>query len=180
MCKNLAKEDGDDGDHRAVQAGFWGTVVMVELADMTFSIDNIAAAAAFSTHFWVILTGVFIGIAAMRFVAQLLVKLIEKFPVLAKVAYVLVGWIGVQLWVEHFANIQFGSLFKFATIMGIIAAGLVYERVPGVAKVTDPVFNLIVRGMAKVTMVVDGILSPFKWVGGKVSSLFHRTPSDKS
>ena len=46
---------------------FWSTVVMVEFMDIIFSIDNIFSAVAFTSNFWVICLGVFIGILAIRF-----------------------------------------------------------------------------------------------------------------
>jgi YkoY family integral membrane protein len=49
---------------------FWATVAAVEIMDMSFSIDNVFAAVAFSKNIILVCTGVFIGILAMRFVAQ--------------------------------------------------------------------------------------------------------------
>jgi len=46
--------------------------------DLAFSIDNVFAAVAFTDNLWLIMIGVFIGILAMRFVAQSFVKLIEN------------------------------------------------------------------------------------------------------
>jgi YkoY family integral membrane protein len=49
---------------------FWSTVALVEVMDLAFSIDNVFAAVAFTDHMPLIYIGVFIGILAMRFVAQ--------------------------------------------------------------------------------------------------------------
>lgn len=152
MCSHLGIEEGEEAAKK-VKSGFWGTVVAVELADLSFSIDNIAAAAAFTNKMWIIIVGVFIGIAAMRFVAGIFVKLIEKFPVLNTVAYLLVGWIGIGLWVEILGHVEFGEMTKFAGVLGIIAAGLIYERVPGAATVMNPIVRpgqKILQGAASV------------------------------
>lgn len=152
MCSHLGVEEGVD-EAKQVKAGFWGTVLAVELADLSFSIDNIAAAAAFTNKMWIIIVGVFIGIAAMRFIAGLFVKLIEKFPVLNVVAYLLVGWVGIGLWVENLLHVEFSEFTKFAGVMGIIAAGLIYERVPGAAIVMNPVVKpgqKVLQGAARV------------------------------
>jgi YkoY family integral membrane protein len=61
---------------------FWATVALVELMDMAFSIDNVFAAVAFTPNLILICVGVFIGIFAMRFIAQWFVKLMEKFAFL--------------------------------------------------------------------------------------------------
>jgi YkoY family integral membrane protein len=47
---------------------FWATVILVELMDLAFSIDNVIAANAYTKNIVLIWVGVFIGILAMRFV----------------------------------------------------------------------------------------------------------------
>ncbi len=76
---------------------FWATVALVEVMDLAFSIDNVFAAVAFTDHIWLIYIGVFIGILAMRFVAQAFVKLMEKFTFLETVAFVVIGVLGIKL-----------------------------------------------------------------------------------
>ncbi|RVU00120.1 DUF475 domain-containing protein [Mucilaginibacter limnophilus] len=76
---------------------FWATVALVEVMDLAFSIDNVFAAVAFTDHLFLIYTGVFIGILAMRFVAQAFVKLMEKFTFLETVAFIVIGVLGIKL-----------------------------------------------------------------------------------
>lgn len=76
---------------------FWATVALVELMDLAFSIDNVFAAVAFTDNIYLIWTGVFIGILAMRFVAQGFVNLMEKFPFLEKLAFIVIGILGFKL-----------------------------------------------------------------------------------
>ncbi|WP_184546893.1 TerC family protein [Mucilaginibacter sp. FT3.2] len=76
---------------------FWATVALVELMDLAFSIDNVFAAVAFTDHVILIYIGVFIGILAMRFVAQAFVKLMEKFTFLETVAFIVIGVLGIKL-----------------------------------------------------------------------------------
>ena len=76
---------------------FWSTVALVEIMDLAFSIDNVFAAVAFTDHLFLIYTGVFIGILAMRFVAQAFVKLMEKFTFLETVAFIVIGVLGIKL-----------------------------------------------------------------------------------
>lgn len=85
---------------------FWSTVILVELMDLAFSIDNVFAAVAFSDNILLICLGVFIGILAMRFVAQSFVNLMEKYPFLETSAFVVIAVLGLKLLsslVEHFA-----------------------------------------------------------------------------
>lgn len=76
---------------------FWATVVLVELMDMAFSIDNVFAAVAFSKNLILIWVGVFIGILAMRFVAQRFVKLMERYPFLETAAFLVIAILGLKL-----------------------------------------------------------------------------------
>lgn len=82
---------------------FWATIVMVEVMDLAFSLDNVFAAVALAGNIpdphklYIIMIGVFIGILAMRFVAQYFVKLLEKYPGLEKSAFTVIGVLGAKL-----------------------------------------------------------------------------------
>ncbi len=76
---------------------FWSTVALIEVMDLAFSLDNVFVAVAFSDNIYLIWIGVFIGILAMRFVAQGFVKLLEKFPELTTVAFIVIGILGIKL-----------------------------------------------------------------------------------
>lgn len=84
---------------------FWATVALVELMDMAFSIDNVFAAVAFTPNIILVCIGVFIGILAMRFIAQWFVKLMGKYSFLETAAFVVIAILGVKLTLslyEHF------------------------------------------------------------------------------
>lgn len=76
---------------------FWATVVIVEVMDLAFSIDNVFAAVAFSNKIFLVCLGVAIGILAMRFAAGIFINLLEKFPFLETTAFVVIGLLGVKL-----------------------------------------------------------------------------------
>ncbi len=78
---------------------FWATVIAIEIMDLAFSLDNVFAAVAFTDNIYLICTGVFIGILAMRFVAQWFVKLLEKYPFLEKSAFLVIGILGIKLFI---------------------------------------------------------------------------------
>ena len=93
---------------------FWATIALVELMDMAFSIDNVFAAVAYTPNTILICIGVFIGILAMRFVAQWFVKLMEKFPFLETSAFIVIAILGLKLSFsvyEHFFPKQTLSIF---------------------------------------------------------------------
>ncbi len=91
---------------------FWATVALVEVMDLAFSIDNVFAAVAFTDHVFLIYTGVFIGILAMRFVAQAFVKLMEKFTFLETVAFVVIGVLGIKLTASLYTHFYPGTAFS--------------------------------------------------------------------
>ena len=89
MVDHLGGEEEDNiedlestGRQQVHGKGFWATVLTVELTDVAFSIDNVIAAVALSPHLWVVITGVFLGIAAMRFVAGYFIELMRRAPIL--------------------------------------------------------------------------------------------------
>jgi YkoY family integral membrane protein len=85
---------------------FWATVCLVELMDMAFSIDNVFAAVAFTPNIILVCIGVFIGIIAMRFIAQWFVKLMQKYNFLETAAFIVIAILGIKLTlslVEHFS-----------------------------------------------------------------------------
>ncbi|TLU82249.1 MAG: DUF475 domain-containing protein [Chlorobium sp.] len=76
---------------------FVSTIILVELMDLAFSIDNIFAAVAFTDNILLIYTGVFIGILAMRFVARGFIRLMESYPFLQSSAFIVIGLLGIKL-----------------------------------------------------------------------------------
>ncbi len=87
----------------------WSTIVAVELMDIMFSIDSIGVAFAISNQEWILVAGALLGILMMRFAATVFVKLIDKFPVLVKTAFLLVGLAGLNM-VLKLKNLPLGPL----------------------------------------------------------------------
>jgi YkoY family integral membrane protein len=95
---------------------FWATVVLVEIMDMAFSIDNVFAAVAFTPKIGLICIGVFIGIFAMRFIAQWFVNLMEKYTFLETAAFIVIGILGLKLTMSLFEHLYPESMVsKFMT-----------------------------------------------------------------
>jgi len=94
-------------------AGFWPTVVVIELTDIAFAVDSILAAIAMipsvpgdrtNPKLWVVLTGGMFGVILMRFAAVLFIRLLERFPRFETSAYLLVAVIGLKLLSEWWFN----------------------------------------------------------------------------
>jgi YkoY family integral membrane protein len=90
---------------------FWSTVLLVELMDLAFSLDNVFAAVAYVENYeqpqglYLVWIGVFIGILAMRFVAQAFVNLMGKFPFLETSAFLVIGILGIKLTISVFGHL---------------------------------------------------------------------------
>jgi len=122
FIKKNATTEGESGDIDkskswiykstvGIFGSFWATVALVEVMDLAFSIDNVFAAVAFTDNIWLIYTGVFIGILAMRFVAQAFVKLMEKFSFLETVAFIVIALLGIKLSSSLFTHFSPESSF---------------------------------------------------------------------
>ena len=112
---------------------FWATVCLVELMDMAFSIDNVFAAVAFTPNIILVCAGVFIGILAMRFIANYFVKMMEKYTFLETAAFIVIAVLGIKLTlslVEHFQpESDFAHFMKSETadvIMSVITVSIFF------------------------------------------------------
>lgn len=112
--KEASGDDDDDVDKQkswfyrrtlGLFGKFWATVALIELMDLAFSIDNVFAVVAFTDNLILVCVGVFIGILAMRLVAQGFVLLMARYPFLETAAFVVIGLLGLKLvlsLLEHF------------------------------------------------------------------------------
>lgn len=167
------KEDSEneEGDSKEVKhvhlRSFWATVVMVELMDLAFSLDNVVVVVSLSNELWLVMFGVAIGIIVMRFAAGLFSKLIVKVPPLATAAYILVFNIGVEFILARLLNINIPDLTRFIINVSTLVLALVYAKTPllqVVLKTPVNFFRLFFFGLDQVFNVV---LYPFGWILNK-------------
>ena len=95
------------------------------------------------------------SIAALRFVAGGLVKLMERFPFLSKIAYILVGLVGCQLLVEQITGTQSNEILKFFSIVAVIAAGIAYDQMPILQKWLSPSLQKVQQSFAMISRVLN-------------------------
>jgi len=102
----------------------WSTIVAIEIMDLVFSIDNVFAAVAFTSNISLICGGVFIGILAMRFATTKFVKILETNPILEKVAYWVIGALGLKLissyWLHNLNTESVDAVFSILTLLAFI------------------------------------------------------------
>ncbi|RYE23663.1 MAG: DUF475 domain-containing protein [Sphingobacteriales bacterium] len=117
------KKKAEEGEEESVNKGenkvykaivglignFWATVALIEIMDLAFSIDNVFAAVAFTDSILLICVGVFIGILAMRFVAQGFVRLMEKFTFLETIAFIIIAILGLKLLASLYSHFYPGT-----------------------------------------------------------------------
>ena len=76
---------------------FWAVVAQIEFMDIIFSVDSVLASLAISPNPVIVLIGGLIGIACMRGVAEVIMKLMRKIPELEPMAYALIFVIAFKL-----------------------------------------------------------------------------------
>lgn len=105
---------------------FWSVVAQIEFMDIIFSVDSVLASLAISPNPVIVLIGGLIGIACMRRIAEIIMRLMRKIPELEPMAYVLIFIIAIKLFltipaidVEIPADI-FGMFMLFIFVLTIV------------------------------------------------------------
>jgi YkoY family integral membrane protein len=163
----LAAESGGGPNAGAMAGkGLVATIAGIELMDLSLSVDNVVVAVAMSPKLWVVCTGVFIGILALRLVAGYCIQLIERYPILEHTAFVLIGYVGALLIVKQVTGFDPHTTGKFVGIVIILAVSIYYSRNPTFAQAIKPfikVSNVIMRGYAAASGAILGVIAfPFK------------------
>jgi YkoY family integral membrane protein len=176
MSSHLSKPgDGEavdaDGDGKPDLSSVPFSTVLTQIAimDLSLSIDNVIAAVGLApkvdgqTIMWPIYVGVLIAILALQLIAPHAVKLLERFPIMEPVAFILIGFVGCLLAFEEAWNVIYHAplhvdpLLKFAVILGIVGLAIAYNGSPKLQAAFRPVFALarpLMRAFAKVCEIV--------------------------
>lgn len=121
------KEDAHQLSSRT-GASFWKAVAAVELTDIAFSIDSITAAVAMSDKLVIVWLGGIFGIIFLRFMAGILIRLLERLPKLEDLAYQLIFFIGTKLFLDGFhVKIQHEVFWMMMGIIITLGSALVYR-----------------------------------------------------
>ena len=111
-----------------VAKSFWGTVLVVELTDIAFSIDSITTAVAMSNKLVVVWLGGIMGIIFLRFAASFFIRLLDKLPRLEDLAYQLIFFIGTKLLLEGFhIEITHETFWLMMGIIVVLGSALVWR-----------------------------------------------------
>ncbi|QMW05339.1 TerC family protein [Spirosoma foliorum] len=123
---------------------FWFTVLSVEVMDIVFSLDNLVAVVSMSSNFWVIFTGIAIGILAMRFASKIFSILLERYPQVEKMAFYVVIVLGIKIGVSGIAD-----GFDIVWLLSILEG-----------HATDAIFSVLIVGLFAYPVIAS-------WFSGK-------------
>jgi len=85
------EEEGEGGE----KAGLWVAIRTILIADLVMSLDNvIAVAAAAKGSDLLLILGLGISIPLVIFGSTLMIKLMERFPIIVMLGAALIGWVG--------------------------------------------------------------------------------------
>jgi len=167
-------EGSEDESMKPVKhAGFWITVLNVELMDLAFSLDNVVAAVSLSDHILIVMLGVAIGILVMRFAAGIFSHVVEREPILKQAAYILVLNIGIEILLEAFAHIEFNDMTRFGISLATIALSLAYAHLPFM-KVFRPLLIWLGQGFNLINGLMAWVLQPIKGIIILIGRIFQR------
>lgn len=189
MSSHLTRHQEGEGEHAGARKrrkpGLFMTVVQIELMDLSLSLDNVVAAVALAPkdpatgdrQLWVVYAGVFIGILALRILAGYCIKLLQKYPILGKTAFLLVGYVGFILLTEVISArlghpIHVHSWQKFIGVVLITAITILYGRKKVVYTLLQPVVFVGTPLMWLFATILDGIFWPLHKIHDAITGAF--------
>lgn len=90
----LSEDEGEDG-HSKNHGSLMAAVRTILIADLVMSLDNvIAVAAAAKGSMTLLILGLAISIPLVIFGSTLMIRLMERFPVIVLLGAALIGWVG--------------------------------------------------------------------------------------
>jgi YjbE family integral membrane protein len=95
--KLLMPED-DDGDEVTSSSHLWGAIKTILIADLVMSLDNVIAVAAVAKGSLLLLVlGLLISIPLVVYGATMLMKLMDRYPVIITVGAALIGYVAGEM-----------------------------------------------------------------------------------
>lgn len=125
----LSEDDGGEG-HEKHHGSLMAAIRTILIADMVMSLDNvIAVAAAAKGSITLLILGLTISIPLVIFGSTLMIKLMERFPIIVTIGAALIGWVAGECFINdvtlrpvmettpmlHFAAPALGAVIVFVT-----------------------------------------------------------------
>lgn len=140
--RDLIKNRGQEEDEVQIKTGwayrlfgqFWGTIFLVEMMDIAFSIDSVLAAFAVSNQVWVLFIGGLIGVLMMRGIAGVFLKLLDKIPELEAGAFLVIAFVGLKMTLSAFGiylhpNETIEQIIFFISLFVILGGTVAYHYI---------------------------------------------------
>ncbi len=100
----LLHEDDEGDEGGSEKAGLWAAIRTILIADLVMSLDNvIAVAAAAKGSMTLLIMGLAISIPLVIFGSQLMIKLMDRFPIIIWFGAGLIGWVAGETIVSDVA-----------------------------------------------------------------------------
>ncbi len=100
----LSEDDDEEEGHGKEGGGLMAAVRTILIADVVMSLDNvIAVAAAAKGSNLLLMIGLAISIPLVIFGSTLMIKLMERFPIIVTLGAALIGWVGGETIVSDVA-----------------------------------------------------------------------------
>lgn len=123
----------EENDHNNIKAGtsFWGAVRTVIIADALMGLDNVlAVAGAAHGNFLLVTIGLLISIPVVMWGSTIILKFIEKYPVIITIGAGVLAWTASKMIVaeplikSYFSNgfIKYG--FELLVVAAVVGAGM--------------------------------------------------------
>lgn len=149
----LVNTSEDEGGHDVKQSGsIWGAAATIVVADIMLSLDNVVALIGASNgtgeHGFAYTTfGILLSIPIIIFASKLLIKLIERFPVLLWCGGALIIWVGAEMVLKNqYVTQSLATYFSVAMnhTLELIVAGAITAATLLIAYVRkDAVYDLV-------------------------------------
>ena len=126
----------DDDDHSSIQGSdkLWGAVKTVIVADLVMSVDNVIAIAGAAGNVGgshtmpLVIFGLLVSIPIIVWGSQLVIKLMDRFPIIITLGGMLLGWIAGSMLVTDPALVNVATVPEFPKIVATdnlkLAAGI--------------------------------------------------------
>ena len=136
----LMPEDSDDGIKENNQ--LWAAVKTILVADLVMSLDNVIAVAAAAdggppeSRLMLLIVGLGLSIPLIIFGSQLLLKVMERFPIIIPIGAGLLGFVAVEMLLHEPALEAFfeswpdwlQTMFELAGAAAVVVVGTVWAR----------------------------------------------------
>jgi len=130
--KLLLPEEGDHSDGKAAASHLWGAIRTIVIADAVMSLDNvIAIAAAAKGHILLIALGLIISIPLIVFGSTMLLKVLQRFPILVTLGGGLLGWLAGEISLSDPAIHHWTETLPHWVELATAAAGAIFVMALG-------------------------------------------------